>query len=69
MTEFGRNPVIEAIRRLVTPGMVALHIGANRGLTAQTMVECGATVYAFEPVESCAAEIAARALPGVTIVR
>lgn len=69
MSELARNPVVEAIKRLVTPGMVALDIGANRGLTAQAMVECGATVYAFEPIESCAAEIAARALPGVTIVR
>jgi FkbM family methyltransferase len=58
-----------AITRLVKPGMVALDIGANRGQTAQLLSEVGAVTYSFEPIAECVAEIEARKLPNVTIVK
>jgi FkbM family methyltransferase len=58
-----------AISRLVRPGMIAFDIGANRGQTTQVLSDAGAVTYSFEPIPECVAEIEARKLPNVTIVR
>ena len=65
------SPMIleHAITRLVRPGMVAFDIGANRGQTAQLLSEMGAVTYSFEPIPECVAEIEARNLRNVTIIR
>lgn len=63
------EPVAQAIARHVKQGMVAFDIGANRGHMTRAMVEAGASVVAFEPLDDCALEIEALGLPGVRVVR
>lgn len=62
------NPVLAAIERYCEHEMLALDIGANRGLTARTMSRVARNVVAFEPIPQCAQIIRDFNFPNVEVV-
>lgn len=61
------EPELALITKLVTPRDVVVDVGANVGLYSYSLVNHGAIVHAFEPVEHCRRVLLAYRHPNLTV--